>query len=157
VSARRARAWEKSGSFFRVVLGLPRLEPQVLQQQRLPRAQGGGLGLHLGTGDPVGQGEVEALVLEPGGHRRQAEFRLEALALGPAQVGAEHHRRPALEQVVQGRQGLPDAGGVGDAPALEGHVEVRPEEHPVAFDVDVAKGLEAHGLLPVCIPTALPS
>ena len=131
----------------RIILGLALLEPEVLQQQHLAGPQGGGLGLHRGAGDPAGQTQVQALGLQPLGHRGQAEFRFEAGALGPAQVRAEHHRRSAVQEVGEGGHGFANAGGVGDDPVLDGHIEVRSQENPVPLDVDITKGSEAHEFL----------
>ena len=52
--------------------------------------------------------------------------------------------RAALQQAPQRGQCFADAGGVADLAILERHIQIRPQEDPVAFDVEIAHGLEAH-------------
>ena len=126
---------------LRIVLGLARLEADVLEQQHVARAQPGGHRLdlladhrrrllHLGA-EQLGQ----ALADRP--HR---ERRVD-LALRPAEVGDEDQRGAALAQQLDRRQRRADPRVVGDPAAVERHVEVDPDQHPLAGDVGVADAL----------------
>ncbi|HLO68187.1 MAG TPA: hypothetical protein VK188_14275 [Holophaga sp.] len=128
-----------------LVLRLALVEAQVLQQQHLARLQGGGLGLHLLAGHAGGQRHVQAQALQVRGHGGHAELGLETFALGSAQVGAEDDGGAAVQQVAEGGEGLGDAGRVLDDAFLEGHVQVRAQEDPVAFHINVPEGSKRHG------------
>ena len=109
-------------------LGLPRLEPQVLQHHHRARGQPGGHGRRLLPDDLRGQGQLGGQhVAEPGGHRRQRVLRV-GFALGPAEVGAGDDRRPLAQQPVDGGQRGPDAQVVVDHAPRHRDVEVGPYE-----------------------------
>jgi hypothetical protein len=114
-----------------VLAGLPRVEPQVLQQGHLA----GGQRVHGGPGglaDRVGgeeDGRTEQLA-EAGRHRRQAEGRIRR-ALRAAQVGDHDHGGPGLAERGQGRQHRPDPAVVRDRPVrlVERDVQVGAHQH----------------------------
>ncbi len=121
---------------------------QVLQHQDLAGLEGGGFGLHLLAHDAAGHADVEALRLQPGADRGQAVGRLDAFALGAAQVRGQHHAGAIVQEVLQGGQGLTDPPGVLDLAVVDRHVQVRPEEDPVAFHIQILEGPERHHLPP---------
>ena len=70
----------------------------------------------------------------PVGHRGQA-VPFHDLSLGPAQVRRQHQRRAAFQQLVQRGDRRPDPEVVRHAAALQGDVEVDPDEDALAGDV----------------------
>ena len=93
---------------LRVVCGLAGLEAAVLEQQHLARLEVRGKRLDLGPGHPGGQGHRgPEKVGEARGDRGHRERRVEAL--GPVQMGDQHHRRAALAQQLDGGQRAADS------------------------------------------------
>jgi hypothetical protein len=123
-----------------VVLGLAPLPAGVLEHQHAGGREPLDAPAHL-RADHLG-GLVNGLVdqfAEPlrGGPQRG----LGVAPLGPAQVRAEDEGRTAAEQQLDGGQRGADAGVVGDPAALERHVEVDPDEHPLPLgELDVSDG-----------------
>ncbi len=72
-----------------------------------------------------------------------------ALALGPAQMGSQHHARLRGEQAFERRQGGPDPAVVGDPTVGERHVQVRADEDAKAGEVacgeQVVEALDGQG------------
>ena len=62
------------------------------------------------------------------------------MPLGRPQMRGEHHGRAVIERVPDRRQRSPDARVVGDAAVLERDVEVDTDEHPLAGEIEIAKG-----------------
>ncbi len=127
-----------------VVLGLPGIEAGVLQQEHVAGTQ-----VRHGVLDRrphqlvhlAHRGTQE--VGEPGRDRVQAQGRVWA-ALGPAQMRGQDDLGPLLPQVLDGREGRPDAGVVGDLPVLQRHVEVDADQDALAGHVHVADRLLGH-------------
>jgi len=127
-----------------VVPLLLRVEAQVLEQEQVagtqladrdldPRAKGV-------TGHPHVAAEQQA---EPIRDRLEAQ-RVVDLALRPAEVAGQDHRRASLEEIADGGQAGPDAGVVGDPPIVERDVQVGPQEDPLAPNVDIPDRLLVH-------------
>ena len=133
----------------RVVLGLPRLEADVLEQQHVAGPSPSAI---VSTSSPTTAGACLHLGAEqlgqPLADRPHRERRVD-LALGPAEVRDEDQGGAALAQQLDRRQRRPDPRVVGDAAAVERDVEVDPDQHPLAGDVGVADARlgEAHGAL----------
>ena len=70
------------------------------------------------------------------GDRLQAELRLR-LALRPAEMRREDHRRAVIERVGDRRQRRANAGVVGDPAVLDRDVEVDADEHAPAVEAKV--------------------
>jgi hypothetical protein len=114
-----------------VVLGLARLEADVLEHDHVPVGHVIEIGgeLHLGL-----QELAQAL-----GHRPQRQ-RLVA-ALGAAEVRRQHQPGAALAQALDRRQRRADARVVGDRALVQRDVEVDADEDPLAVDVEVVEAL----------------
>jgi len=139
-----------------IVLGLPLLKAGVLQQQHLAGLEGRRLGLGVGAHHIGGHDDLPAQQLaQAGGHRLQGQLRqgFAPLLLGEgsgvlallglffhpfveaglrlAHMGAGDHRRPLVQQVLDGGQGGPDTLVVRDDAAAvlgHGHVEVTAQQ-----------------------------
>jgi hypothetical protein len=135
---------------LRVVAGLARLEPAVLQYQDVAGLQALGHALDLGSHDRGGELYPVTLQLrEPGRHRRHREGWVDPF--WPAQVGDQHQGRPALPQEPQGRKRGPDAGVVLHLAVGQRDVEVYADEHPPALHGGVA---DARPVEAQVVPTA---
>ena len=135
-----------------VVLLLPLVKAEILQQHDLAGLKGSGLGLGILTDDVLGEDDLLAQQLaQPLGHRSQRKGLL-PLPLGLAQMGAGDDGGPLLQQVFQGWQGGHDALIVGDGSGglVLGNVEVAAAQHLLPLHIDVA-----HGLLVVVHGTVL--
>ena len=77
------------------------------------------------------------------GHRLQAELR-RRLALRPAEVRGENHRRALVERVLNRRQRRGDARVVGDRAVLERHVEVDADEDTLAAQIEILDRVFVH-------------
>src|SRR5690606_24053090 len=82
------------------------------------------------------------------GHRLERVLRID-LALRPAQVRREDHRRALLEGVPDGRQRRADARVVTNQPVLDRDVEVDPDEHAATVEREVANVASGHDYSPV--------
>jgi hypothetical protein len=64
-------------------------------------------------------------------------------------VGGQQHPGAVVDQVADGGQGGPDAGVVSDRPGVvEGHVEVDPDQNPLAAEIvgaETGEGSLRHG------------
>ena len=126
-----------------VVLLLPLVEAEVLQQHDLAGLEGGGLGLGVLTDDILGEDHVLPQQLAQAlGHGSQGEGLL-PLPLGLAQVGAGDDGGVLLQQVLDGGQGGHDALVVGDDAGglVLGHIEVAAQQDLLARYVDILYGL----------------
>ena len=130
-----------------VVLLLALVEADVLENEDLAGLEsldsGSGL-LAVRVGD---EGHIKAGKLgELGGDGLEGELGLEAGAVRTAEVAHEDDAGVVVDQVLDGREGSVDAGGVTDNAVLDRHVEVDADEDALAVDVDVADGLlgESH-------------
>jgi hypothetical protein len=119
-----------------VVLGLPRLEAAVLEQQDL---FGGELPRHPGDVVADDRGRLLHLQIEQipeppadGGH---GEGRVGSL--WAAEMRDEDDARPGFSEQLDGRQRGPDPGVVGDRAALERHVQISAQQDPAAVDIRV--------------------
>ena len=144
-----------------IILLLALVKADVLEHEDLARLEGldGGSGL-LAVG-VVDEGHVQAGELgELGGDGLEGELGLEAGAVRAAEVAHEDDAGVVLDQVVDGRQGGLDAGGVANDAVLDRHVEVNADEDALAVDVDVADGLlgESHvqSFLGICARAPYP-
>jgi hypothetical protein len=61
-------------------------------------------------------------------------------------VGQQDDLGALGRQVVDGRQGGAQAGVVGDLAAVDGHVEVHPDQGALAGEIGGVEGAEGHGL-----------
>ena len=124
----------------RLLLGV---EAQVFEQGHVTGTEGLG-DLHGGHADAVfGEGDGLAEQLgETLADGREAELGV-ALALRAAEVGADEDGGAARDEVLDRRQGLANAGVVGNGAILEGHVEVGAQEDALSADIDVTHGLLA--------------
>ena len=130
----------------RVVLGLPGLEADVLQQQHFagPEAPRHRLDVAADHRRRLLDRDAEQLgqPLADRAHRERGV----GLALRPAEVGDEDQGRAPLAQQLDRRQRRPDSRVVGDPAVLQRDVEVDPDEHAPAGDLSVADAClgEAH-------------
>jgi len=135
----------KHGPFTIVFCGFRRLEADVLQQRDIavgePRD-----GLRRGRADQVGRerdrpAEKLAEALRDGPQRRAARRAFgEVRALRAAEVSHDHHPGAALGERGDHRQRRADAPVVGDLAAtrlVERDVQVGPDKHAAAGDLDV--------------------
>ena len=92
------------------------------------------------------KGDVPAERLGQGpGHRSQRQLGHD-LAPGAAHVRHDDDAGAPVQQIVEGRQGLFHAAGLGDLAVLHRHVEIGAHQHPFSGDVEIVDGLEgAHG------------
>ncbi len=147
-----------------IVLGFALLKAGVLEKHNLAGLQRGGLGLGVGPHHIAGKDDILAQQLaQTLCHRLHAQrfqsllpllfgerggiLALFGLLLGPlveaglrlAQVGAGDNRRALVQEVLDGRQGRPDALVVGDGAGglVLGDVEVAAEQDLLALDVHV--------------------
>ena len=149
---------------LRIVLGFALLKAGVLEKHDLSGLQRGGLGLGVGAHHIAGKDHVPAQQLAQAlGHRLHAQG-LQGLlplllgegggvlallglllrplveaGLGLAKVGAGDHRRPLVQQILNGGQGRADALVIGDSAGglVLGDVEVAAEQDLPALDVNV--------------------
>jgi hypothetical protein len=77
------------------------------------------------------------------GHEGQAHLGHD-LALGAVEVGQQDDLGALGRQVVDGRQGRAQAGVVGDLAAVDGHVEVHPDQGALAGEIGGVEGAEGH-------------
>ena len=118
------------------------MEAEVFQQEGLAGFEVGG---HLGgdLADAVGrEGDVlvvaedvveqDAQVVDDGAQAHG----LDGLALGAAEVRAEDDLGLVAESVLDGGEGLADAGVVGDDAVLEGDVEVDADEDALVGEIE---------------------
>ncbi len=72
-------------------------------------------------------------------HRFEGVFGIRT-TLGPAQVRAQDHSRAVIEQILDGRQGRPNAGIVAHFAILDRYVEIDPHQDLFTFYIDIANG-----------------
>ncbi len=124
-----------------VVLGLARLEADVLEQQHPARLQAIDGCVGARSDDVVGEVDVRTGQLgQTRRDRRQREGGV-GRALGPSEVAREDHLRAAAAQVLDRRQRRADASVVGDRAVLDRDVEVDADEHAAPVDVDLVEAL----------------
>ena len=131
-----------------VLAGLGRLEAHVLQHRDILVAQaerglGGRLASHVGSE----RHRPSQQFAEPLGHRpqRRAAGRPlgERVTLRPAEVREDDDPRAPVGQLADHRQAGPDPAVVGDLPGagqVQGDVQVRPQQHAAAEDLQVIDG-----------------
>ena len=111
----RVDAIDQLGDVGRIVRGLPRVEPDVLDQ--------------LDAGSQL---------REAFANRLERERRVRS-TLRSAEMARAHHRRPSRGQPLDRRQRRADPEVIGDdrpvTRAVEGHVEVAPDEHTATADI----------------------
>ncbi len=132
----------------RIVGFFLRMEPQVLEQDRR-RSGCRGHDVCRRRTDAVGRERhrtVEEL-RQVFRHRLQAELRLR-LALRPAEMRGEDHRGALLERVGDRRQRRAYPRVVGDARAVERHVEVDANEHAPPLEGEVTNRAQSHDYSP---------
>ena len=121
------QAGHGAGQLF-VVLLFTRVEAGIFQDQHLTGLQGRG-GLHGAAADSV-LGELDRRFDERTqvfGHRAEREFGFRPV-LRPAQMRRQDHRRPVVQQVLDGRQRGADAGIISHLAVFDGHIEVHPNQ-----------------------------
>ena len=121
---------------FLVVFLLSGIEPEVLQHDNVARLHGIDGFLDLRPDDVLRQGHVLAKQpRESLGHGGQAHL-FDELAFRPAEVGGDDDLGVFIEGVVDGGQYGTDSRVIGDVlVAVEGDVEVEPEQHPFPFQI----------------------
>ena len=133
---------------LRVVLLLLLVEADVLQQQHVSVAHGFDGGLDLRADAVVGLLDLLSEELgEAHGTRGQPELVLRSV-LGASQVGAQDDLGTVVGQVLEGRDGGPDTGVVGDGASVQRDVEVGADKHDLALEVslgEVSDRLLGHG------------
>ena len=120
------------------------MEAQVLEQQQVAGTQLADRHLDPWTKGVTGHPHVATEQLaEPIRDRLEAQ-RVVDLALRPAEVAGQDHRRASLEEIEDRRQAGADAGVVGDPPVVERDVQVGPQEDPLAPNIDIPDRLLVH-------------
>jgi hypothetical protein len=129
----------------RVVRLFARVVAQVLQQNHPAVGQGGHVGLGLGADAVSGEGHRHLQQLRQGlDDGRQAHPR-DTLALGPVEMGDQHHLGAALAQIADGRRGRPQPAVVGHPASGHRHVEVDAhQDAPAAEVAGLVEGPERH-------------
>ena len=122
----------------RVVLaGLPRVEAEVLKHDQPAGAHRGDGRLRGWSCRVGGQLDRPAKQLaEPGRGRRQRVPRV-GLARRAAEMSADDHLGVAVQERGQSRERGPDPAVIGDAAAVERHVEIVAHQHVLACDHEV--------------------
>ena len=140
----------------RVVLRRLRgLEADVLQQQDVAVAEGGGLGLRVVAGHVGGQRDRRPEQLrQPRRDRRERELRVRR-ALGPAEVRGDDHAGAGVAERLERGEAGPDPAVVGDrAGALvQRDVQVGAQQHAPTRDAlgeEVVEGAH-HSDLPTSV------
>ncbi len=107
--------------------------------------------LHLRGGDNLRELEAPFNAMTEALRTRAAEEAkaLDVLANEVADIVVPQEAHALLQEVLDGGQGRPDAGVVGDLPVLERHVEIDADEDALARRVEVANGALVHGGVPV--------
>jgi hypothetical protein len=107
-----------------VVRLLPRVEPQVLEQDDVAVAEPVDTFAGIGPDHVAGDGDLTAQQLaEPPPHGRHRVRRVD-LAVGAAEVGGQYHAGAAVEQQAQGRQRGLQPQVVGHGAAVQRGVQV---------------------------------
>ena len=131
-----------------VLAGLRGLEAHVLEDRDVlvPEAERGlprGLAGYVGR---EGNRPAEQFA-QPRRHRPQRGAAGRPLgergALGPPEVREDDHPRTAVRQLADHRQASPDPAVIGDLPGagqVERYVQVRPQQHAPAEDLQVVDG-----------------
>ena len=132
-----------------IVLFLADVKPQVFKQDHLAGREVADYLLHL-VSHAVGR-HVYARsqkFRETARHGQQAHG-LDHPALGTAQVGHENDLSPLVNGILNGGQGLPYPGIVGDgALFVEGNVEIHAYENLFRFQVQFLDGPNTHSMCP---------
>jgi hypothetical protein len=117
-----------------VLAGLAGVEADVLEHGDLPVLEApDGLAGRVAHG-VGGERDVEAEQLAEAYGDRPQRVAVLRLALRPAQVRGHDHPGAGLGQGLDGRDAGPDPAVVGDLRAVQGHVEVRPDQDPFSRD-----------------------
>src|SRR6266849_5677767 len=130
------------------------MEPQILQQERLPLFQSSGHFLSfnahaLGTETDI-LTPREFLIqhhAQPLGHGLQTHHGIR-LALGTPQVRRQNQPRPMPQRILDGGQSFADARVVHDSPVFERNVEIYAHENAMLVQRQVADGEFWHLILP---------
>src|SRR5256714_6857318 len=122
----------------RVVLRFAGIEADILQHHNLAVAHRSHCGLDRGTDAVLQVGHGASHELAEPLRQRRGPVGVVDLAVGAAEMGDQDHAGTALEQVLDGRERLADAGVVDDAAILDRDVEVDADQHALARDVEVA-------------------
>ena len=121
------------------------VKAEVFEEHHVARFQGAGRAgfLHLRAG-AIRQELHRAAqqLLKFRGDGLEAELG-DHLAIGPAEVGHEHHGRAVVERILDGRQGGHDALGIGDGTGrfVLRDVKVDADEDAFTGNIDIADGL----------------
>jgi hypothetical protein len=130
----------------RVLVGfLLRVKAQVLEEHHLARPEGAGALLHLRP-HAVRQQRHRAAQqrFDPLGHRAKRVLRI-GFSLGAPEMGGEDQRGTPLEAAVDGRTDRGDARVVRHPCALQGHVEVGPQEDALPGQIELIDDELRHG------------
>ena len=126
------------------------MEASVFEQKHIAVAERERLGFRL-FADAI-TGESDRLAdqgTESRSHGSEALLGI-GLAFGAAQVAGEDDFGTFFDQELDGRQGLLDAGGVGDdhLPVFlfERHIEIDAHKDAFSGEVEVTNGLLGHGI-----------
>src|SRR4030088_1669031 len=124
----------------RVVFCLSRIEADVLEHHDLAVAHrlDGSLDRRTDAVVQMAHGAADQLA-EPLCQRRGSVSCLD-LSVGPAEMRDQDHARASLEQVLDGRDRLPNPGIVDDPAVLDRDVEVDAYQDALARNVDVTNG-----------------
>ena len=123
------------------------MEPQVLEQEHVARGHVADRGPSAVV-DAVPAGERDRAaqdLCEPYRGRGERERLLVTLATGAAQVTHEHDLAATLEDRLDGRDGRPDPGVVGDRPVLQRNVEVHADQDGAFTRVEGVDGAAGVG------------
>src|SRR5256886_2638329 len=122
----------------RVVFGFAGIEADILQHHNLAVAHRPHSGLDRGTDAVLQVAHRPSHELAEPLRQRRGPVGVVDLAVGAAEMRDQDHARTALDQVLDRRERLADAGIVDDAAILDRDVEVDADQHALARDVEVA-------------------
>ena len=128
----------------RIVLFLPGVEAQVLEQQDLTGPQRLHGPLRRLADAVLGESHRGAAQRLPERLRQRSKrHRGLALALGTAEVGQDHDLRTLVQKLLHGWHGALDARRVGDLTVFHRHVQVEPDQDRAPGDLQILEGAKA--------------
>ena len=136
----------QGGGEGRVVLFLLGMEAGVLQHQHIARAPCARPPARpaMPMQSSAKRTALAQHLAQSRGHRRQRHLR-HALALRAIEMAADDDLRALADQFADGRRQPLDPRQVGDLAVADRHIEVGPQQHALAGDVEVVECAEGHG------------